>query len=116
MLVKIIYLHECIRHTFSEKNRQSRQPICVSFILWREVGNPGTVLTFFEIPMSAPTHRGTNSISGTSLRVADDKSLSYWKERFEEFGVEHSDITERAGHQVLTFERSRRTTFNTCVR
>ncbi|MFE4429001.1 ring-cleaving dioxygenase [Peribacillus butanolivorans] len=71
-----------------------------------EVGNPGTELTFFEIPMSAPTHRGTNSISGTSLRVADDKSFSYWKERFEEFGVEHSEITERAGHQVLSFEDS----------
>lgn len=69
-----------------------------------EIGNPGTELTFFEIPMSAPTHRGTNSISGTSLRVADDQSLRYWKERFEEFGVEHRDITERAGHRVLAFE------------
>ncbi|MBE1554448.1 ring-cleaving dioxygenase [Sporosarcina limicola] len=69
-----------------------------------EVGNPGTELTFFEMPMAAATHRGTNSISGTSLRVANDKALGYWKNRFEEFKVQHSDITERAGHQVLSFE------------
>lgn len=69
-----------------------------------EVGNPGTELTFFEIPMAGSTYRGTSSISGTSLRVANDEALTYWKKRFKEYKVEHSDIAERAGHQVISFE------------
>ncbi|MBM7598827.1 glyoxalase family protein [Virgibacillus halotolerans] len=71
-----------------------------------EIGNPGTDLTFFEIPMLAKTHRGTNSISNTSLRVANDASLKYWEKRFREYGVKQEEITERAGHQVLAFEDS----------
>lgn len=69
-----------------------------------EIGNPGTDLTFFEIPMLATTHRGTNSISNTSLRVPTDASLTYWRHRFEAYGVSHQQITERAGHAVLDFQ------------
>jgi glyoxalase family protein len=69
-----------------------------------EVGNPGTELTFFEIPNARSTYRGTNSISSTSLRVPSDVALNYWQERFEKLGVKYSDIRERAGHQVLPFE------------
>lgn len=69
-----------------------------------EEGNPGTELTFFEIPMMAATHKGTNSISNTSLRVSSDASLQYWQKRFQEYGVTHGEITERAGHKILAFE------------
>src|SRR5699024_10239710 len=69
-----------------------------------EVGNPGTDLTFFEIPMLAKTHKGTNSISDTSLRVPTDEALQYWQKRFEEYNVKLDEITERAGHQILRFE------------
>lgn len=69
-----------------------------------EIGNPGTELTFFEIPMAGQTHRGTNSISNTSLRVANDTALAYWIKRFDEFEVTHEGIKERAGHQVIPFE------------
>lgn len=69
-----------------------------------EAGNPGTELTFFEIPMMGSTYRGTNSISGTSLRVPSDASLYYWQKRFTKYGVDHSEIQDRAGHQVLPFE------------
>lgn len=69
-----------------------------------EVGNPGTDLTFFEIPMLAKTHRGTNSISNISLRVPSDEALQYWRKRFREYKVKHWEITERAGHQILAFE------------
>jgi glyoxalase family protein len=68
-----------------------------------ERGNPGTDLTFFEIPQAGPASFGTNSISTTSLRVAADRSIQYWKERFEEKGVEHSDITLTAGRATLAF-------------
>jgi glyoxalase family protein len=67
-------------------------------------GNPGTELTFFEIPMSAPNHDGTNSISAISLRVPNDQALIYWKQRFEELNVEHEEIINRAGRSTLAFK------------
>lgn len=69
-----------------------------------EKGNPGTELTFFEIPMAARNHDGNNSISAISLRVADDNALEYWKKRFEEFDVPHEDMMERAGRKTLAFQ------------
>lgn len=68
-----------------------------------EHGNPGTEFTFFEIPNMAPNHSGNNSISAISLRVAEDKALTYWKKRFQELDVDHDAITERNGHQTLAF-------------
>ncbi|WP_257348581.1 ring-cleaving dioxygenase [Pseudalkalibacillus decolorationis] len=69
-----------------------------------EKGNPGTELTFFEIPMIAQNHEGTNSISTTSLRVPSDEALSYWKKRFEQKGIQHDEIVERAGRATFTFK------------
>ncbi|WP_138420315.1 ring-cleaving dioxygenase [Aquibacillus sediminis] len=69
-----------------------------------EVGNPGTDFTFFEIPMAGHTYQGNNSISATSLRVANDEVLTYWKSRFEEYDVEHEEITEQFGRSVLFFQ------------
>jgi glyoxalase family protein len=68
-----------------------------------EKGNPGTELTFFEFPMTAKNREGTSSISSLSLRVANDEALRYWKERFEQFEVDHDEITERAGRQTIAF-------------
>jgi len=68
-----------------------------------ERGNPGTDLTFFEIPYAGPTQQGTNSITSTSLRVPDDQSLNYWKVRFEELGVEHDEISHHTGRATIAF-------------
>lgn len=68
-----------------------------------ERGNPGTDLTFFEIPRAGHTYYGTNSISSTSLRVPKDESLVYWKSRFEELGVEHEEISHETGRATLSF-------------
>ncbi|CAM4098426.1 ring-cleaving dioxygenase [Lederbergia lenta] len=68
-----------------------------------EKGNPGTELTFFEIPMAARNHEGVSSISALSLRVANDEALTFWKKRFEEIGVKHEEITERANRATLAF-------------
>lgn len=68
-----------------------------------EKGNPGTEFTFFEIPHIAPNHNGNNSISGISLRVANDEALNYWKDRFRQFNIDHDDIKEQNGHQTLSF-------------
>lgn len=68
-----------------------------------EKGNPGTELTFFEIPMAGRNRDGNNSISATSLRVPNDLALEYWKRRFAEHKVEHEEIREQAGRLTLGF-------------
>ncbi|WP_332694779.1 ring-cleaving dioxygenase [Halalkalibacter lacteus] len=68
-----------------------------------ERGNPGTDITFFEIPHAGRTYHGTNSISLTSLRVASDEAISYWKKRFEQFTVEHDEIVTKYGRKTIAF-------------
>ncbi|UCZ55151.1 ring-cleaving dioxygenase [Bacillus shivajii] len=69
-----------------------------------ERGNPGTDFTFFEIPQAGRTYQGTNCISNTSLRVKNDQTLTYWKDRFEKSGVNHKEITTENGRAILRFE------------
>ncbi|MBM4761663.1 ring-cleaving dioxygenase [Bacillus sp. B15-48] len=69
-----------------------------------KTGSPGTELSFFEIPAGGRTHRGTNAITKIGLLVPTEASLTYWKRRFEEHGVTHSDITTYANHPALHFE------------
>ncbi|WP_173918421.1 ring-cleaving dioxygenase [Halobacillus sp. Marseille-Q1614] len=66
-------------------------------------GNPGTDLTFFEIPRAGHTYPGTHSISTTSLRVKDDDALIYWKERFVKLKVDHGDIIEVMNRKSMNF-------------
>jgi glyoxalase family protein len=65
--------------------------------------NPGTDLTFFDFP-AAPERRGSNSISRTSLRVAGEKSLAYWRDRLKQAGGHTGDVTEVDGRLTLPFE------------
>jgi len=71
-----------------------------------KIGSPGTELSFFEIPMVGRTYRGTNAITRIGLLVPTEASLVYWKERFDEKGVQHSDITTYANKSALFFEDS----------
>lgn len=77
-----------------------------------EAGNPGTDLTFFEIPHAGTTYQGISSISGTSLRVQSDKALTYWADRLTEHNVDHSGIKMQGDRKVIHFsdpERQRLT-------
>jgi glyoxalase family protein len=65
--------------------------------------NPGTDLTFFDFP-AAPEQRGTNSISTTSLRVAGENSLGFWRDRLRQAGGHVGDVTEVDGRLRLPFE------------
>ncbi|MCC2461152.1 ring-cleaving dioxygenase [Bacillus mobilis] len=67
-------------------------------------GSPGTELSFFEMPLAGKTYRGTNAITRIGLLVPSEESLHYWKERFEKFGVKHSEITTYANRPALQFE------------
>lgn len=64
-------------------------------------GSPGSDITFFEWPLPPASH-GRHSISRTSFRVPTG-SLGWWRERFDADGVEHDEISERAGRPALDF-------------
>ncbi|MEH6995209.1 ring-cleaving dioxygenase [Neobacillus drentensis] len=66
-------------------------------------GTPGTEVTFFDIPHLGQTYRGTSDISTVSLRVRNSDSLLFWKERFNQFGVEHDEVQKRANRDTLAF-------------
>ncbi|QKY71156.1 ring-cleaving dioxygenase [Lentibacillus sp. CBA3610] len=68
-----------------------------------EIGNPGTDLTFFEIPRAGTTYHGISSISGTSLRVPTDDALTYWEKRLNEYNVDHDGITKQGERNVIHF-------------
>jgi glyoxalase family protein len=65
--------------------------------------NPGTDLTFFDFP-AAPERRGSNSISRTSLRVAGEASLGYWRDRLKQAGGPVGEVVEVDGRLTLPFE------------
>ncbi|MGH7498898.1 MAG: ring-cleaving dioxygenase [Gemmatimonadales bacterium] len=67
------------------------------------VGTPGTDLTFFDWKMPRE-RRGTHSLSRTHLRVNGRKTLEWWEKRLEASQVEHREVQERDGRQVLDFE------------
>lgn len=68
------------------------------------IGSPGTELSFFEMPMAGRTYRGTNAITKIGLLVPSKESLMYWKERFEQFEVQHGEMTTYANRPALHFE------------
>ncbi|WP_413361881.1 ring-cleaving dioxygenase [Lysinibacillus sp. 3P01SB] len=69
-----------------------------------KTGSPGTELSFFEMPYVGRTHRGTNAITQIGLLVPTEESLVFWKTRFDEYGVHHSEVTNYANRAALHFE------------
>lgn len=69
-----------------------------------KTGSPGTELTFFEMPRVGRSHRGTNAYERIGLLVPTQKSLDYWKNRFESYDVKHSEIISYANRAALHFE------------
>jgi glyoxalase family protein len=68
-----------------------------------ERGNPGTEVTFFDIPQAAPLRPGVSSISRIALRVTGQDALAWWADRFETLGVAHDALATEAGRSVLAF-------------
>jgi glyoxalase family protein len=68
-----------------------------------EVGSPGTEMTFFDWP-NVPSHlAGAGDVSATSFVVPNVKALEWWESRFRDEGVEHDEISERAGRPTVPF-------------
>ncbi|WP_112662445.1 ring-cleaving dioxygenase [Microvirga flavescens] len=65
--------------------------------------SPGSDVTFFDWPVGREK-RGTHSIVQTALRVTGEKTLQWWKERFDALKIAHEGIVERDGRLWLAFE------------
>ena len=61
-------------------------------------GSPGTDITFFDWP-AAPERRGTNAITRTGLRVAEE-SLDYWADRLSGLDARLTTIDGRPSLEV----------------
>lgn len=68
-----------------------------------EVGTPGTVMTYFPFPGSAPGHRGTGEVGRTSFSVPEG-SLKAWAERLGTFNVKGMAEDTRFGQGRLLFD------------
>ena len=77
-------------------------PQTYHFYFGDEVGNPGTILTFFPL---ANVRQGTIGAGmATEIGYSVPKaSLDFWKARFEKLNIIH-DISERFGEKHLTFK------------
>lgn len=69
-----------------------------------EHGAPGTDMTFFDFPNQAKGKKRTDTISRASFRVPNDEALTFWLERFEKYGITHSEINEHFSKKYLEFE------------
>jgi len=65
-------------------------------------GSPGTDLTFFPFPNIAKARDGYGIASEVTFAVPSE-TLGYWKDRLEEFNVQHISEGVRFGGNVLTF-------------
>ena len=68
-----------------------------------EKGSPGLDVTFFDFPGAVKNRPGTGSIEAIALSVPNRASLDWWLKRFDELGVTHGPIEERAGRATLPF-------------
>jgi glyoxalase family protein len=72
------------------------------FYFGDEVGNPGTILTFFPWEHAAPGRAGIGLAQTTAFRVPAG-AIGYWMHRFVEKGVACEPLAERFGEPLLTF-------------
>jgi glyoxalase family protein len=68
-----------------------------------ETGTPGSILTFFPWGNIGPGSTGTGMATNIGYSVPKD-SLDFWKQRFAQFNVKHSETQEKFGEQYLSFE------------
>lgn len=66
-------------------------------------GSAGTDLTFFAFPGVVQNREGSGEINQSVLRVANNASIEWWKQRFDKFGVSYGEETDLNGHKLLPF-------------
>ena len=78
-------------------------PQTYHFYYGNEVGEPGTILTFFPWEGITPGRIGTGMATEIGYSVPAD-SLAFWEDRFSRYNVQHDPVTERFGEQFLPFQ------------
>ena len=78
-------------------------PDTYHFYFADEIGNPGSVLTFFAWPEMRRGIRGNGETSAVAYNVPV-RSLKFWKEHLKRNGVTSHSSEKRFGENVLAFE------------
>ncbi|HMH23759.1 MAG TPA: ring-cleaving dioxygenase [Puia sp.] len=78
-------------------------PETYHFYFGNEVGEPGTILTFFPWEGIVPGRIGTGMATEIGYSVPKG-SLEFWKERLTRFNVKQEPVGERFGEQFLAFQ------------
>jgi glyoxalase family protein len=78
-------------------------PDTYHFYFADEIGNPGSVLTFFAWPEMRRGVRGNGETNAVAYNVPIG-SLNFWQEHLERNGMTHHPIEKRFGENVLAFE------------
>jgi glyoxalase family protein len=68
-----------------------------------ELGNPGSLLTFFPWPGGRPGRQGTGQVGTISLAIPPS-ALGFWIERLLGHGVKYDGPARRFDEQVLSFK------------
>jgi glyoxalase family protein len=68
-----------------------------------EIGHAGTELTFFDWPDAGPARAGAGTVAAILFRAPSRDALDWWLARFDELGVAHDAIQQRAGRATLPF-------------
>jgi len=77
-------------------------PDTYHFYFADEIGNPGSVLTFFAWQNMRKGVRGNGETNVVAYNVPVG-SLTFWQERLQQSGVKTDSIEERFGEKVLSF-------------
>lgn len=78
-------------------------PDVYHFYYGDEVGNPGSILTFFPYNENTIGGRHGKGMLNTTSFSANANSLSYWLDRLKRFGVKHKEPLERFDSEVLIY-------------
>src|ERR1700733_16331387 len=62
-----------------------------------ERGNPGSVVTFFDMPGVMGGRPGAGMVHRLLLRVGSDEALDFWERRFARTSVPSKWLSERLG-------------------
>jgi glyoxalase family protein len=87
---------------FVKKTVNFDDPGTYHFYYGDEVGNPGTILTFFTWEDAALGRAGVGLTQQTSFRVPTS-SIGYWTHRFIDKGIAYQPLEKRFGESVLSF-------------
>ncbi len=67
-----------------------------------ELGNPGTIMTFFPIPGLMHGRKGKGQLTVTTFSIPEN-SLDYWLKRLKKFGIPYKAPQERFDKEVYLY-------------